>query len=205
MTKLRVAVTALCAAACVAAGATIANAGTGTPEVDRANANIQLSGSLNPVRCIGEDSMNYITYAGTYRGGESEVTPGFTDYPLTGSMVISGVDWTINLKTMRGVLTGLVTLSSAAGGPDYSGRLILVTQGFPAAGALVPGRGWIAAGFKLPDEGTTPGDDALIANVEFKLSTTSAQGHFGDAAGSFSIPNYSVVTNVAPSALDGVC
>jgi hypothetical protein len=204
MTKLRVAVTALCAAACVAAGATIASAAAGTPEIDRANANIQLSGSLNPVRCVGEDAIPYITYIGGYRGGESQVVPDPTDYPLSGPLVISGINWTINLKTMRGVLNGEVTLSTAAG-PDYTGRLILVTQGLPAAGALVPARGWINAAFKLPDEGTVPGDDNLIANVEFKLGLTSAIGHFGDLPASFNTPNYSVVTNVAPNALDGVC
>jgi hypothetical protein len=52
-----------------------------------------------------------------------------------------------------------------------------------------------------------PNDDSLVANVEFKVSTTSATGQFGDLAGSGSLgfPDYSVVTNVAPKAADGVC
>ena len=115
MTKLRVAVTALCAAACIATGATIASAATGTPEIDRANATIQLSGALNPVRCVGEDTLPYITYRGAYKGGESQALPDPTDYGLSGPLSITGINWTINMKTLRGVLNGVVTLSNAAG------------------------------------------------------------------------------------------
>jgi len=58
---------------------------------------------------------------------------------------------------------------------------------------------------QLPDEGTTPGDDSLIAKVEFELNLTSATGQFGDVPRSLGVPDYSVVTNVAPKALDVVC
>lgn len=205
MTKLRVVVGALCATACIAGGAAVASAVSGTPEIDRANATMQLSGKVTPLRCVGEDAIPYITYRGSWKGGETQMFPDPTDYPLTGPVTVSGIVWTINLKTMRGVLTGLITLSTSAGGTDYSGHLTLVTQGLPTAGALVPGRGWINAGFKLPDEAVAPGDDNLIANVEFKLGLTSAIGQFGDVPGSLGIPDYSVVANVAPTALDGVC
>jgi hypothetical protein len=115
----------------------------------------------------------------------------------------------IYTKTLRGTLTGTFTLSNAAGSATFKGGLSLVTQGRPAAGAAVPGRGWINALSSGPDEGATPpaADDSLIANVEFKLSTTGATGQFGDAAGggTLGFPDFSVVTNVAPRALDGVC
>jgi hypothetical protein len=119
---------------------------------------------------------------------------------------VSAIAWTINAATLRGTLTGTFALSNAAG-VTFKGTLILVTQGRPAAGALVPGRGWINALSTVPDEGATAADDSLIANVEFALSTTGATGQFGDAAGggSLGFPDFSVVTNVAPRALDGVC
>jgi hypothetical protein len=65
--------------------------------------------------------------------------------------------------------------------------------------------GWISGGVKLADEGTTPGDDSLIANVEFEINLGAANGQFGDAPASLGIPDFSVVTNVAPKAADGVC
>jgi hypothetical protein len=186
-------------------GGVAVRAALGTPEIDRANATIQLTGTLKSHSCAGEDSIRYITYSGAWNGGETQMLPDPTDYTLSGSMSVTGIKWTTNLSTGRGVLTGTVTLSSAAGGPQYSGKLTLVTQGVPAAGAAVPGRGWIVAGFLPADEGATPGDDNLIANVEFLLSPSSANGQFGDAPGSLGIPDFSAVTNVAPKALDGTC
>ncbi len=205
MTRLRVAVVAvLCATVGGLVGATVAGAGSGTPEIDRANATIQVAGKLNPLRCVGEDGMPYITYSGSWKGGESQMTPDPTDYPLNGQLVVSGIQWTINLKTQRGVLNGKVVLLSAAG-PVYTGRLILVTQGLLVAGANVSGRGWIAAAFNLPDEKVSPGDDNLIANVEFRINLGGAAGQFGDLPGSLNTPNFSAVTNVAPVAQDGTC
>jgi hypothetical protein len=190
---------------CLALGGVVVHAATGTPEVDRANVTMQLAGTLKAHGCVGEDSTDYVTYTGSWKGGETQMVPDATDYSLSGNLAVSGIRWTINSKTGRGVLTGTITLSTAASGTVYSGALTLVTQGMPAAGGNVPGRGWINAGFKLPDEGATPGDDNLIANTEFMVSLGAANGQFGDAPGSLGIPDFSVVTNVAPKALDGVC
>ena len=165
---------------------------------------MQLSGTVKGVNCVGEDGTTYITYSGSWRGGETQFVPDPTDYSLSGTLVVSPIRWTINTKTNRGVLTGTAKLSNAAG-VTYTGTLTLITQGAPAAGANVPGRGWLSAAIKLPDEGTTPGDDTLLANVEFEINLGSANGQFGDAPGSLSIPDFSAVTNVAPKALDGVC
>jgi hypothetical protein len=205
MTRLRVVATVLCATACIAAGATIAGASAGTPEVDRANATIQLTGSLKPVTCLAEDGTGYVTEFGSYQGGETQILPDATDYPLKGSLHLDRVVWTVNSKTNRGVLTANATLRSSTGVTVFSGTLTLITQGWPPQNNGMTGRGWIVATFKAPDEGATPGDDSLIANVEFKLGLTSATAEFGDSPASFGTPNYSVVTNVAPSALDGVC
>jgi hypothetical protein len=65
--------------------------------------------------------------------------------------------------------------------------------------------------FAPADDGIAPpGDDTLLANVEWLISSTgpstvSVSGAFGDSAPFAGIPNFSVVTNVAPRALDGVC
>jgi hypothetical protein len=188
-------------------GGMAVRAASGTPEVDRASSTMQLSGQLRPTNCVGEDAGKYVTYKGSYRGGESQFLPDPTDYALSGSLSINAIQWTISRNTGRGVLTGAITLQNAAGAVVYAGKLTLVTQGLPSPGAAVPGRGWIVAAFAPPDEGTTPGDDNLLANVEFALATTSANGQFGDAVGSGSLgfPDFSVVTNVAPKALDGTC
>jgi hypothetical protein len=187
-------------------GGLVAHAATtSTPEVDRANATIKLAGTLKKATCLGEDNTNYLTYKGTWKGGESQIVPDPTDYSLNGALTVSGILWTINTQTGRGVLTANISLATSAATTAYAGKLTLVTQGEPAAGALVPARGWISASFGLPDEGVSPGDDSLIANVEFDLSPTGATGQFGDLAGSLNIPDFSAVTNVAPKALDGVC
>ncbi len=191
-----------------AAGGLAAHAATsGTPEIDRANATFQLSGRLSPVNCVGEDGTSYMTFKGTFKGGTTQVLPDPTDYGLSGTATISGIKWTINLGTKRGVLTGAIGLVDSTGLPQYSGKITLITQGVPAPGTAVPGRGWIVAGFVPADEGVTPGDDNLLANVEFSLSPTGAGGQFGDAAGSGSLgfPDFSGATNVAPTAPDGTC
>jgi hypothetical protein len=162
----------------------------GPPLVDRANATIKLAGNLQSTTCVGVNSVKYITYAGSWKGTESQILPDPTPRPLSGNLTVTGIEWTINLSNDRGVLTGTAKLSSPAAGPLYSGKLTLVTQGLPAVGALVPARGWIAAGL-LP----TPNPYSLTANVEFRLSPTGATGQFGDAAGSLGIPDYSVVAN----------
>ena len=192
-------------------------ASSGTPEIDRAAAKISLTGSIKPVQCVGEDKGQYDTWSGSYSGSESQVLPDPTDYNLSSSSVsISGITWTIHQGTgsttvNRGVFTGTITLSSAAGGAIYRGFITLITQGFPAAGGpAVPARGWINAKFVGADDGvpntsTNPNDDNLLANVEFKLTPTAATGQFGSAVPSLGFPDFSAVTNVAPVAQDGHC
>jgi hypothetical protein len=162
----------------------------GPPLIDRANAMIKLAGNLQPTTCVGVSGVKYITYAGSWKGTETRILPDPTPRPLSGNLTVTAIEWTINLTTGRGELTGTAKLSSPAAGPLYSGKLTLVTQGVPAVGALVPARGWIAAGL-LP----TPNPYSLMANVEFQLSPTGATGQFGDAAGSLGIPDFSVVAN----------
>jgi hypothetical protein len=189
------------------AGAVIGHAATGTPEIDRANATLQMSGSMKSTSCVGEDGVGYTTWHGSYNGGESQVTPDSTDYTLTGKVSITGIKWTISGLTGRGILTATIALTDTSGNATYKGKLTLVTQGAPAAGTTVPGRGWISAAFLPADENVSPGDDNLIANVEFSLSPSSAYAQFGDLAGTGSLgfPDYSAVTNVAPKAADGTC
>jgi hypothetical protein len=202
---------AVCGVACLSLGAVVggvvAQAQTvPTPEIDRANATMQLSGTLKSRGCVGEDQTDYVTYTGSWKGGETQMLPDPTEYPLTGALTVNAIQWTIKTKTGRGVLTGKITLiNSTSPTPSYSGKLILVTQGNPATGGNVPGRGWINAPNLQPDEGITPGDDSLIANVEFSINAGGAVGQFGDAPGSLGIPDFSAETNVAPRALDGVC
>jgi len=197
------AVGAVCLSVGIVAGAVVANAVSGTPEIDRAAAKISVQGKMKGVSCVGEDGVKYVTFTGAWKGTESQVMPDPTDYSLSGQVLISKIVWTINAKTLRGVLTASIAMGSSSS--TYSGKLILVTQGQPNTGALVTARGWINALFKGPDEGSTPNDDHLIANVEFKLNTTGALGQFGDAIASGGTPDYSVVTNVAPAAADGTC
>jgi hypothetical protein len=187
-------------------------AGTPKPEVDPANATIQLGAPtpLTGVTCVGEDKLAtgaktpYITYTGSWAGGETESAAGESDYPLSGTLTISKISWTINLNTDRGVLSGKAVLTSPAGTPPvtiYSGKLVLVTQGNPAAtSAPTTGRGYLTAGMALPDEGLTPGDDALLANVEFgSLGLGGADGSFGNVPlPTPSVPDFAVVTNTPP-------
>ncbi len=207
-----VALAVVCSSLGVVTGGLVAHAGStpGVPEIDRANVKvINLQGpTLTGARCTGEDAMGYITYTGgPFTGGVNQILPDPTDYPVPANspLTLSGIVWTVNLKTLRGVLTATVGIGPASTGPIFSGKLILVTQGMPAAGALVPGRGWINAKATLPDEGTTPSDDSLLANVEAKFGLNVGMLQFGNGVPSLNIPDYSVVSNVAPIASDGVC
>ena len=197
------------------AGGFVAEAATTpAPEIDRANANIQLGGTLVSKTCNGEDGtttsgpIRYVTWSGAWRGSESQVVPDPTDYKLSGALTVSGIKWTVNLNTGRGVLTGRAVLtSSAANTTTYSGTLTVVTQGVPAAGAVVAGRGFLTANFPLSDDGVVgPNDDHLVANVEFpSMSPGGATGFFGDGAGTPHIPDFSVVTNVWPASSTEHC
>jgi len=211
-TKFVVALAVVCSSLGVVTGGLVAHAGPGaTPEIDRANAHvISLQGpTLQQISCVGEDGLTYLTFAGgPFTGAVAQILPDPTDYPLPASttMTISGITWEVNVKTMRGVLTGVVSIGPPAA-PIFSGKLTVVTQGIPTAtGAVVPGRGWINAKATLPDEGLVPGDDTLIANVEAKLGLFGGTLQYGNGVPSLLIPDYSVVTNVAPApASDGVC
>jgi hypothetical protein len=196
------------------AGALLAPTSTPKPEIDRANATIQLGGTLKSVTCTGEDKLPtgaktpYITYSGSWSGSESQILPDATDYNLSGSLTVSGLSWTINLNTDRGVLSGKAVLT----GPNtagktvttYVGTLTVITQGNPdATSAPTTGRGWLVANFKLPDDGVSgPNDDYLYANVEFpSIGLGGATGAFGDDPGTInppSVPDYSVVANTPP-------
>jgi hypothetical protein len=178
----------------------VAYAVVGAPEVDRANVTISVKPvvAFKSTSCVGEDGISYVTYRGTWKGGEHEVTPGFTDYNLTGPFQIKPVVWTINLTTGRGVLNGTATLKTPATGLlIYSGPLTLITQGLPNTGNGVLGRGWISAPtYGSVDGANVPDGGSLLANVEFQITNTfAATAHFGDAAPFTGIPNYSVTFN----------
>src|SRR5580765_4755145 len=107
----RICMVVIAAVAFSALGVSFA-AAVGTPEVDRANATFVLDpiGTFKKVNCLGEDGIKYRTLRGRWEGGETEVTPGFTDYDLSGPLTVSNVVWTINLTTVRGVLRANILL-----------------------------------------------------------------------------------------------
>src|SRR5262249_51785477 len=117
---VRKALIALVASALVAIGAIAAIAVIGPPEIDAANATFALdAGPLKSVQCPGEDAPDqYVTTRATWKGSETDVTPGSTDYVLTGHLVYkAGV--TVNQTTHRGVMEGIATLTvnPVGGGP----------------------------------------------------------------------------------------
>jgi hypothetical protein len=177
------------------------------PEIDRANASINLQGTLAVKDCAGEDGIKYETYSGTWAGDEGQILPDPTDYPLSGPLTVSGIKWTINLTTLRGVWTSKIVLINSAGTTTYSGKMTLITQGLPTSTAApAQGRGWISAPITLPDEGATPNDDSLLANVEFPaLTPGGGAGFFGDLGGALKVPDFSVVQNVAPATNNEYC
>ncbi len=167
----------------------------GTPEIDQANVNIRMTAKPAFVlkACQGEDGIGYRTYRGTWKGAETEVTPGLTDYDLTGPITVGRVEWTINLKSQRGVLTGIATVTSPTGsGRIYQGPLTLITQRIPNAQQAAAARGWLA-GATFTDNVADGGK--VLANVELKIDAAfTASGGFGDAAALFGTPSYSVAT-----------
>jgi hypothetical protein len=173
----------------------VAAAVVGTPEIDKANVTISVkpTATFTATRCAGEDGQEYVTYRGTWRGSETDVTPGSTDYNLSGTLAVGKVEWTVNVKTRRGVLTGTAILTSPASGLRvYAGPLVLITQGLPSANADAPARGWLNAPTYTNgqlDKGR------ILANVEMAIHTgDSANGGFGDSAPLFGTPSYAVAT-----------
>jgi hypothetical protein len=207
-------------ASCVAlggvAGALLAPTSIAKPEIDRASASIQLGGTLKSVTCFGEDKLAsgaktpYITYLGSWAGSENQILPDATDYGLSAAFKVTGITWTINLNTDRGVLTGKAVLAAPTGatGSTYSGTITVITQGDPASTSTpTTGRGFLVANFKLADDGVTgTNDDNLYANVEFpSMSAGGATGAFGDNPGTVTppqVPDYSVVANTPPQSTE---
>jgi hypothetical protein len=187
----------LVASALIAVGAGVAVAAAGSvPEIDAANATIQLgSTKFVSTSCVGVGGVPYVTFRGTWKGGETAVPP-LTPYNLSGPLTIKKVVWTINLNTDRGVLRGTAVLGGAtAAGSEptvYSGGLVLITQGVPNTdGAEVPARGWVNA--DTYTNGIADGG-SLLANVELQIGGGfSANGEFGNST--MGILDYSVTTN----------
>jgi hypothetical protein len=170
----------------------------GVPEIDNANVTIRLTAkpAFTVTQCAGEDGLSYLTYRGAWSGTETDVTPGSTDYTLSGVLKVKNVVWTINTQTQRGVLTGTAALSGPAGtttGPVYAGPLKLITQGVPsAAGGVAMARGWLAAATYTA--GAVDGG-SVLANVEFKIAPGfAATGVFGDAPANLGTKDYAVAT-----------
>jgi hypothetical protein len=189
---------ALSATCLVVGGGIAAAAAVGTPEIDQANATIQVKpiSTFVPKVCAGEDGIRYETWRGVWKGGETDLTPGSTDYVLSGPITVGNIVWTVNLKTFRGVLTATAALTAPAGtavAKTYNGLLTLITQGLPnnPAGAAVPARGWLnAATFT---KGVADGG-RVLANVEFQITPGfAANGQLGN--GSMGLPDWSVATN----------
>ncbi len=178
-------------------GVAVARAVSG-PEVDRANATLSLKGQLATATCAGEDGVKYTTYRGALTGSETETTPGFTDYVLTGTVTIPDAVWTVNLKTKRGLLNATINMVNSAGAPTYNGKIVLITQGLPTATTAtpLPARGWIEA--QTFTNGAADGGE-LLANVASQLagpaSALSLSGVFGNNPAFPKIANYAVIWN----------
>jgi hypothetical protein len=178
-----------------AGGSALWASAAGVPAIDEANANIQMGAAkFKAISCTGVGAVPYVTYAGTWTGGETDLTPGTTPYSLTGPLTISKVEWTINLSTDRGVLHGVATFAtSTAAAKTYSGPITLITQGNPAVGANEPvqARGWLAAS-TFTNAAADGG--SLLANVELQIGPGfAATGEFGNQTMGFD--DYSIWTN----------
>lgn len=184
----RFAVGAVVAAALALTGAGAAWAVTiGPPVIDEANATITVKPtSFKPTACTGADGLPYVTYRGSWSGTETDGSPGSTPYNLTGTLSVTGITWTINLRTDRGLLRGTATLKSQpdVGGPTtktYSGKLTLVTQGLADSGNGAQARGWLSAATYT---GSAADGGSVLANVEFQiLPSFAATGEFGASLG----------------------
>lgn len=174
-----------------------ASAIVGTPEIDKANADIRLSAkpAFTVTNCAGEDGISYLTYRGGWSGTEADVTPGSTDYTLSGAITVRSVVWTINTQTQRGVLTGNAVLLPPPGAgtaKTYAGTITLITQRIPNVDVSASARGWLTA--RTYTNGTADGG-SLLANIELTISNTfTAVGGFGDSASTFNTPSYAVTT-----------
>jgi hypothetical protein len=191
---MRAVVVMVAAAALLVAGAVAFAGVAATPEVDRANATMQLKGKFASVQCVGEDGGGYTTLRGKWKGPENDVTPGSTDYLLTGNLLVAKVVWTINLATQRGVIRSGITLTDPGANRVYSGNVTIITQGLPQPGSIVNGRGWIDA--KTYDPPGVGDGGSLLANLEVQINggTLALNGEFGDAPPNFGFPDWSSTT-----------
>ena len=149
-----------------------ASAIVGIPEIDKANADIRLSAkpAFTVTRCAGEDGISYLTYLGGWSGTEADVTPGSTDYTLSGAITVRNVVWTITPRHSA-------AFSLAA--PFYCRRPVparqdlgdptLITQRIPNVDVSASARGWLTA--RTYTNGTADGG-SLLANIELTISNT---------------------------------
>lgn len=139
-------VAVVASASIVVGSAAVAVAGRTGPEIGNANATIQLSpNKFVPKACVGQAGVPYVTYRGSWTGGETDLTPGSTNYNLTGSLTVHSVVWTVNQVTQRGVLRGQAELVSpsatgATGTVTYTGPITLITQGLSTVAGQVPSK-----------------------------------------------------------------
>ncbi len=160
----------------------------GVPEIDNANATFQLKPAGTPVvtGCNGEDATNYKKVTANWKGGETDFTPGSTDYSLTGKLTFQRGVWTINSSTGRGLFTAKAKLQSSTGLPLYSGKITLVTQNL-AGTQIAQARGWLIAktyGGDPPNPPGVPDGGSVLANVEASIllnGSFAISGQFGDA------------------------
>jgi hypothetical protein len=184
----RFAVGAAVTVALALAGATAALAVTvGPPQIDAANATIVVKpAAFKAIQCVGADGYPYVTYRGSWSGSETDASPGSTPYNLSGPWAVSGIVWTINLKTDRGVFHGTATFKSqpAVGGPTvktYEGPITLITQGLPDSGNGAQARGWTSASTYTA---SALDGGSILANLEFQIAPNfSANGEFGATMG----------------------
>jgi hypothetical protein len=173
----------------------------GVPEIDNANATFQLKTVGAPVitGCNGEDATAYKKVAANWKGGETDFTPGSTDYSLTGSLKFANGVWTINSATGRGLFKATAKLTNSSGVLQYSGTITLVTQNI-AGTQIAAARGWIIAktyGGDPPNPPGNPDGGSLLANVEASIllnGSFAISGTFGDSPPQQNTPDYSVTT-----------
>jgi hypothetical protein len=160
------------------------------PDVTAAAATIQLKAVkvFSPAHCVGAGGQAYVTFRGALAGTEASPVTTTGGYPLTGTVTIKHVIWTVNAVTGRGVFRGQITLvnpaSAAATATTYVGVITLITQAPAPTPSTAPrdlpagvGRGWINA-----DTYTGGKDDggSLFANVAFTFGPAlTATGEFG--------------------------
>jgi hypothetical protein len=174
-------VAAIAIGALVLAGAGVAMAGTiGTPEIVAESATITVApqAAFVPTSCTGVGGVPYVSYVGaSWVGTETAAAPVLPPFNLTGTFSVTGIVWTINLSTGRGLLRGTAVFASPASAKgSYKGTITLVTQGVPGSDQI-QARGWISATTSAPGGG-------LFSNVEFEIGPGfTAAGEFGSSMG----------------------